>query len=125
VLFRSLLSGKPVDVQLDIAGNPNLGVDASLLGIVVANLVRNSFNYTDRGHVCVILDSDCLTVADTGQGIPVEALDKVFQRLYRGADSQGAGIGLSLVKKICDRYGWTIRLQSQPGIGTTAHLRFG
>jgi signal transduction histidine kinase len=65
-----------------------------------------------------------LSVVDTGQGIPRAALDKVFQRLYRGAQSEGAGIGLSLVRKICDRYGWTVTLESEEGQGTRAELRF-
>ncbi len=121
---RHLLRDKPVEVVQIVHGNPSLAVDANLLGIVIANLVRNSFNYTDRGQVCITLGEDNLSVTDTGQGIPLEALEQVFMRLYRGGNSQGAGIGLSLVKKICDRYGWSIRLQSEPGTGTTAQLDF-
>lgn len=122
---RHLLRGKPVEVSQIYEGHPILAVDTNLLAIVVANLVRNSFNYTERGRVRVTLGADHLRVEDTGQGIPLEALDKVFQRHYRGAASQGAGIGLALVKKICDRHGWSIRLESQTGVGTTAHLGFG
>lgn len=121
---RHLLRDKPVEVILDIRARPALAVDPNLLAIVLANLVRNSFTYTERGEVRLTLEEDRLTVADTGQGIPREALGQVFQRLYKGRDSQGAGIGLSLVKKICDRYGWNITLESEDGIGTRAFLRF-
>ena len=80
--------------------------------------------FGEVSEVRIILDADRLTVRDTGRGIPREALDKVFQRLYKGRDSQGAGIGLSLVKKICDRHGWQIVLESEDGKGTTANLVF-
>lgn len=119
-----LLRGKYVEVVLDIRAHPTLAVDPNLLSILLANLVRNSFTYTDRGEVRITLDADRLTVADTGLGIPREALGQVFQLLYKGRDSRGAGIGLSLVKKICDRYGWGVALESEVGKGTLAVLRF-
>lgn len=122
---RYLLRDKPVVVSLDILAEANVEADPNLLAILCANLIRNSFTYTETGEVHVTLECDRLTVVDTGRGIAREALDKVFQRLYKGRDSQGAGIGLSLVKKICDRYGWGIELKSVEGLGTRAELSFG
>ncbi len=122
---RHLLGSRPVDVSLEVLARPRVTADANLLAIVIANLLRNSFTYTERGSVRIRLDEHALSVSDTGLGIPRAALDKVFQRLYKGAHSEGAGIGLSLVKKICDRYGWTIALDSEEGRGTRAVLRFG
>jgi signal transduction histidine kinase len=121
---QHLLGGRPVEVSLEILARPRVAADANLLAIVIANLLRNSFTYTERGSVKIRLDEQTLTIADTGLGIPRAALHKVFQRLYRGAHSEGAGIGLSLVKKICDRYGWSITLDSEEGLGTLAVLRF-
>lgn len=121
---RYLLASRPVEVVLDIQSRPNLAVDRNLLGILLANLIRNSFTYTERGTVRLILEDERLSVSDTGLGIPSEALGKVFLRLYKGRTSQGAGIGLSLVKKICDRYGWEITLDSEEGKGTEAVLKF-
>jgi signal transduction histidine kinase len=121
---QHLLGQRPVDVSLEILARPRVAADTNLLAIVIANLLRNSFTYTERGSVRIRLDERELSVADTGLGIPRAALDKVFQRLYKGAHSEGAGIGLSLVKKICDRYGWSIALDSEAGQGTRAVLRF-
>jgi signal transduction histidine kinase len=121
---QHLLGKRVVDVSLEILARPRVGADMNLLAIVIGNLIRNSFTYTERGSVRIRLDEHALSVADTGQGIPRAALDKVFQRLYRGAQSEGAGIGLSLVRKICDRYGWTVTLESEEGQGTRAELRF-
>lgn len=121
---QHLLSGKRVDVVLEIQARPALAADSSLLSIVLANLVRNSFTYTERGSVTMRLDDNSLSISDTGLGIPKDALDQVFQRLYKGRHSQGAGIGLSLVKRICDRYAWKIALRSEEGQGTLAVLTF-
>jgi signal transduction histidine kinase len=121
---QHLLGSRPVELTLELAARPQVVADANLVAIVIANLLRNSFTYTDRGSVHIRLDASTLTVTDSGLGIPSAALDKVFQRLYKGAHSEGAGIGLSLVKKICDRYGWSIVLDSEEGQGTRAVLRF-
>lgn len=121
---QHLLGSRPVEVGLEINARPHIAADPNLLAIVIANLLRNSFTYTERGSIRIRLDENSLSVADTGLGIPREALDKVFQRLYKGSHSQGAGIGLSLVKKICERYGWSITLDSEEGQGTRALLQF-
>jgi signal transduction histidine kinase len=121
---RPLLGERPVAVRMEIAARPRVAADPNLLAIVIANLIRNSFTYTEQGEVRIRLDARCLTISDTGRGIHREALAKVFQRLYKGPTSDGAGIGLSLVKKICDRYGWEIRLGSEEGRGTEALLTF-
>lgn len=121
---RHLLGQRAVEVSLEILARPRIAADANLLNIVIANLLRNSFTYTERGSIRIRLDEHELSIADTGIGIPREALSKVFQRFYKGARSEGAGIGLSLVKKICDRYGWSITLNSEEGQGTRAILRF-
>lgn len=121
---RHLLGSRPIEVSLDIQARPRIPADANLLAIVIANLIRNSFTYTERGSVRIQLDAQTLSVTDTGLGIPHAALDKAFQRLYKGTHSKGTGIGLSLVKKICDRYGWSITLDSKEGQGTRALLRF-
>lgn len=122
---RHLLGRRDVRLDLDIAARPRVAADTNLVAIVIANLIRNSFTYTERGSVRIRLDAAAFSVADTGLGIPRDALDKVFLRHYKGANSEGAGIGLSLVKKICDRYGWTVTLTSEEGQGTRAEFRFG
>lgn len=72
----------------------------------------------------VRLDTDKLVVSDTGIGIGRDELGQVFERYRKGPESSGAGIGLSLVKRICDRHGWRIDLDSRPGEGTIATLHF-
>ncbi len=111
-------------VELSCLVSPCVAAERTLLGIVVANLIRNAFAYTEAGNVRITVQDDRLTVADTGQGIRGEELGKVFQRHFKGSASTGAGIGLSLVKRICERYGWEIRIDSVEGQGTSAQLIF-
>lgn len=101
-----------------------LPAESTLLGIVIANLVRNAMAHTSSGEIAIVLDADSLVVRDTGSGISSETLEKVFERHYKGEGSVGSGIGLSMVKRICERYGWHIALASNPGEGTTASLLF-
>jgi signal transduction histidine kinase len=51
-------------------------------------------------------------------------MGKVFQMHFKGAESAGSGIGLSLVKRICDRYGWEVIIDSLENQGTSAQLIF-
>jgi signal transduction histidine kinase len=119
-----LLGSKPVTV--DVQTDPALVVaaDCGLVDILVSNLIRNAFSYTDAGNVTVRQDSRSLVISDTGRGLPADAIDQAFLRHFRDISSSGAGIGLSLVKRICDRYGWLVRLESGELRGTTVTVVF-
>jgi signal transduction histidine kinase len=99
-------------------------VESPLLEIVVGNLIRNALFNTKSGIVLVRLEAERLIVRDTGVGMRPEELARALERYYKGASSAGAGVGLSLVKRICDRHGWSISLESQEGQGTTAEIDF-
>jgi len=120
---RYLLNTKTI-VELACISRPFIEAERILLGIVVANLIKNAFAYTDSGKVSITLNDDTLTVTDTGPGIPEEEIGKIFQRQFKGSGSTGSGIGLSLVKRICDRYGWEAIIESSLGHGTSARLIF-
>ena len=111
-------------IELDCAHHVLVTAERTLLSIVVSNLIRNAFAYTPSGTVTITLDQDSLTIIDTGHGIISEEIGKVFDRHYKGKESTGEGIGLSLVKRICERYNWKTEIQSEVGKGTTARLIF-
>ncbi len=121
---RYLLRGKATLLKLDIAAEPLLAAEKVLLAIVLDNLVRNALAFTEEGKVTVRVEASRVIVTDTGRGIAAEEMAYIFQRHYKGAASQGAGIGLSLVKRICKRYGWEIGIASGAGEGAVAELRF-
>ena len=121
--YRALAASRGTAVSLDAPDAVELRAPAALFAIVLANLVHNAVAHTHGGAIAVRLDASRLAVRDSGSGIRDEALGLVFERFYRGPDSAGAGIGLSLVKRICDRLGWRIELQSDQVAGTTVTLR--
>jgi signal transduction histidine kinase len=63
-------------------------------------------------------------VQDTGVGMGPEELARATDRYYKGPSSAGSGVGLSLVKRICERYGWHIVLDSKEGEGTAVEIIF-
>ncbi len=122
--YRTLAASRGTTLRLIAPTAVELSAPSALFAIVLANLVHNAVAHTRDGEITVTLDPASLAVEDSGSGIGDEAFGRVFERHYRGPDSRGAGIGLFLVKRVCDRLGWQIALQSNPGKGTTATLRF-
>lgn len=122
-MHRHLLS-EQTSVNLSCLSHPHIEAERTLFGIVVANLIRNAFTYTPTGSISITIDVHALTVTDTGTGIHSEEIGKVFQRHFKGSASRGSGIGLSLVKRICDRYDWETIIDSTEGQGTSAQLIF-
>jgi len=117
-----LLKGKSVELEIEREGNLQLPVERAVLAIVVGNLIRNAFAYTEQGRITARVTPDGIEVQDTGAGMSPQDLERAFERFATGPDSVGSGIGLSLVKRICDRYGWEIDIESQPGAGTRTSL---
>lgn len=95
------------------------------------NLVSNAIKYTPAGEVCLRLESidgsARITVADTGIGIPEEAMPELFQEFFRARNAKaleetGTGLGLSIVHDLVRRYGGEIDVHSIEGEGTTFTL---
>jgi signal transduction histidine kinase len=89
---------------------------------LVDNLLGNALHHGRSGPVHIHLDAHRLTVSDAGPGIAADDIGRVFEPHHRGAHSDGAGIGLSLVKRICDLHGWQVRLSTTAGKGTTVSV---
>ena len=67
-----------------------------------------------------------VVVRDTGIGMNSEALARIFEPFYRadGGRQQGVGLGLPIVRRLCERCGWRIELDSREGQGTSATLLY-
>lgn len=121
---RHLIGDRPIRLEVETIAAANLIVERPLLEIVIGNLIRNALFHTKSGSVLLTVEADKLTVQDTGVGMRPEELERALERYYKGASSAGAGVGLSLVKRICDRYGWRISLDSKEGVGTSAVIDY-
>jgi signal transduction histidine kinase len=121
---RHLVGERPIKLEVELDAEPSLIVERPLLEIVIGNLIRNALFNTKSGEVVLRLEEQRLIVRDTGVGMRPEELARAMERYYKGASSAGSGVGLSLVKRICDRHGWRITLDSEEGKGTTAEIDF-
>lgn len=121
---QHLIGDRPIRVEAELDTELSLIVERPLLEIVIGNLIRNALFNTESGTVLLRLQTDRLIVQDTGVGMRPEELAHALERHYKGPSSAGAGVGLSLVKRICDRYDWRISLESKQGAGTTAVVCF-
>jgi signal transduction histidine kinase len=123
---RLQLAGKPVKLELVLESDFGLHAPARVLSVLLGNLLRNACHYTDEGSVTVTVRRGAISVTDTGVGMSADGLARVFEPFVRVGDRKkdGQGIGLSIVQRLSRRYGWPVRLESEPGRGTTATIRF-
>ena len=124
---RAQLGGKPLELLLD--GAPRLVVDApeSAVSVALGNLIGNAVKYTQSGAVIVRLHDNAVDVIDSGPGLSAEDAARLFERGYRGTHaghSQGSGIGLSIVRRLCALYGWDVHVRPGEQRGVVATLRF-
>ena len=124
---RAQLGGKPLQLRLE--GERGLVVDAPEAAVTVAlgNLIGNAVKYTLQGDVVVRLLPDAVQVIDSGPGLTPEDAARLFERGYRGTHaehSQGGGIGLSIVRRLCVLYGWRVRVIPGDERGVVATLSF-
>ena len=124
--YRELLYGKPVELRLVEYARFALHTPPRVFAVMVGNLIRNACLYTEQGTVTVEVEADSVRVVDTGSGMSEEDLERAFQAFYRGSrtGSTGHGIGLAIVRRVADRYGWQVTLESTLGRGTVAVARF-
>ncbi|MBL4572596.1 MAG: HAMP domain-containing histidine kinase [Gammaproteobacteria bacterium] len=112
-----------IEVETDFSASPKLNTPSSLLQISVGNLLRNAIEHTRSGKISIVVRSDSFCISDTGEGIPADKLEEVFDRSYTTKPG-GTGLGLNLVKRICDRFHWQIHIESELGTGTTVNIYF-
>ncbi len=115
-------------------GEEEIIVDADPVRLrqAIANLVDNALKYTPPGgEVAVEIGrfehGEGLRVRDTGEGIPAEAIPRIWDRLYRADPSRskrGLGLGLSLVRAIIEAHGGRVTVQSELGKGSTFTVTF-
>lgn len=124
-LLRPLADARGVALDFDELENASVRADPPRILQVLSNLVSNALDHTPP-HGTILLgvrrsgDSCIFHVQDSGRGIDEKDLPHVFDRFWRGPDSEvrpGAGLGLSICKGIVEAHGGTIHAYSEPGTG--------
>lgn len=125
---ESAMEGRQVTCEIE-DGLPPIRADHEALSRALWNLLENAGKYSESGSPIHVFarrqgDSVLLGVRDEGLGIPSREQKRIFQKFVRGADAtragvRGVGIGLALVTRIVQAHGGSVRLDSEPGRGST------
>jgi signal transduction histidine kinase len=92
---------------------------------VIGNLLRNAIAYADQGEVRVDIHEDRVIIEDTGPGMSEEDISKIFKPFVRKQRQRGGyGVGLTIVKRLTERFSWPLDIQSESGRGTRVEIRF-
>ncbi|UTW46258.1 HAMP domain-containing histidine kinase [bacterium SCSIO 12696] len=116
-------------IEISVVDKELLNVDAPtpVAKILINNLLRNAYNYTPEGKIEVVLEAHCLLVKDSGPGMDAATLERLGTPFHRGGtegELGGHGLGMAIVKRLCNRYGWTLKLDSELGKGTEVRVCF-
>jgi two-component system, OmpR family, phosphate regulon sensor histidine kinase PhoR len=124
-------SSRDITVTNQVPRDKLIFVDPRRLEQMLTNLVDNAIKFNrDGGVVTITCETDARTrilVNDTGEGIPTQHLERLFERFYRvdrarSRDMGGTGLGLAIVKHLARAHGGEVRVRSELGKGSTFEI---
>ena len=130
--MRGAIEEKGLRAVLDSPVGVRCWTDPALVLRILRNLTENAIKFTPEGQIALRLRIEgelaCIVVEDTGRGIPAAEQAMVFEEFYQVDNperdrAKGLGLGLSIVKRLCNLLGITLDLQSSEGRGTIITLR--
>ncbi len=123
---QDTLKLKPVKTKIIEKDWLQVKAPESVVSVVLGNLIGNAIKYSTEGTIHIIIDNHSVIVQDEGVGVNESELPKLFERHYRAnkSSSKGSGIGLAIVKRLCDLYNWQIEIRQNKTAGLTAILTF-
>ncbi len=132
--FKTMAEAKGLDLMVEFSDQfpDNVFTDQVKINQVLLNLISNAVKFTEQGYVMLrvtaedIADSSATVrfeVQDTGNGIPEEKLDQIFNAFEQGSDEinlkfGGTGLGLSICRKVISKLGGNLQVQSEVEVGT-------
>lgn len=122
--FSTVTSAQEVSTKLTIEDASIVGVDPHRLHQVIANLVANALNQMPAGgKLEIAVTEKTISVADTGPGITVEPLERVFERFAKASDSKGSGLGLSIARDLVEAHHGTLTARNRAEGGAIFQIR--
>ena len=120
------IAEKRVDLSFIEPYQLSLFGPSKVVSVMIGNLLRNACRYTDAGSVTVTIQERCVRIEDTGRGMSAEDMANIFQPFFRGqgAPRGGHGVGLTIVRRLSDRFNWPVEFHSELGVGTRASILF-
>ena len=124
--FKSLAFLKKISFSLETKEDVFINIDLKKISKLIDNLISNAIKYNKiNGSIKITLDNNYICIEDSGYGIKKENIDKLFIRYSRfNSHVGGFGIGLNIVKLICDEYNIKINVRSVEKEGTKMELRW-
>lgn len=110
--YNDFISSKNLKVNLNVDEKFVVSVNHSLINILLSNLISNAIKYNiDNGTINIELKNNELIISNTGNFLN-DYPNKFFERFYKGSSSSDSvGLGLTIVKKICELYGFDVKNQ--------------
>lgn len=102
--YGHLIEGKPVELEIDVPQDASAELQDGVLEIILSNILSNAFQYTQEGSIRIDYEGGELRITDTGGGIPDDLKATMFDKHAQGEHSSGYGLGLSIVKRLCERH---------------------
>ena len=125
--FEDAWEEKEIELETDMDESAMVEADESLLELVWNNILSNAVKFTPPGGTIAVKQSTqeglvTVSVSDTGCGMDAESMKHIFDKFYQGDTShsgEGNGLGLALVKRVLELLDGEIRVESEPGKGSS------
>ena len=119
---RGIARAKDIDIRVERSAPVVITGDYGRLRQMLLIVLDNAVKYSPKGSVVEArLTPELVSIRDHGPGIPPEDMKHIFDRFYRASavrDTQGSGLGLAIARRIAERHGVRIVVESRPGQGT-------
>ena len=123
--YNELLNAKSIRSKT-VLQDAHITILPERAALLFSNLLSNAIKYSmPDTTIYITLHKDCFSIKDEGIGIAKEKLEDIFTLYERGSNIAGGfGVGLSIVKHICDEYGITLKVNSKEGVGSEFILKW-
>ena len=123
---RDVVEKNRITVNVQESADTTMNTIPAVIDIVIGNILKNAVKYTNQNVINIFVEKDEVVIQDYGPGIDTSVQAGLFERFNRGQNrnSDGSGIGLALVRRFCEQYGWMIDFRSDRETGTRVAVAF-